>query len=133
MDTGQTVPEGAGELARCILESIALKTALVLEDICEVAKINPTRLHLGGGGARNELLCQIIAGATVLKVVTGPIEAAAVGNAIVQAVALGEIPSISEGANIVSRSLPMKSYEPANIDSWRKAKKKFVELHRGQK
>ena len=45
-----------------------------------------------GGGVRNELLCQLTADACGLPVVAGPAEAAALGNVLVQARALGAAP-----------------------------------------
>jgi rhamnulokinase len=120
--SGQMVPDDQGELLRCIFESIAVKTAIVLDGIFKVAGIHPRTLHLGGGGARNELLCRMIAGATGMDVAAGPIEAAAVGNCIVQAVAMGEIGSIAEGARIAGGSLPIRIYVPENVSEWEDAK-----------
>ena len=46
-------------------------------------------VHVVGGGARNTLLCQLTADACGLPVLAGPVEAAALGNALVQARAGG--------------------------------------------
>ena len=127
-NTKQKIPHDPGALLRCIFESIAVKTALVLDDIRRLAGINPQRLHIGGGGARNELLCNMLAGATGLEVVAGPIEATAVGNIIVQALALKNVSSVTQGAKMVSRAMPTKLYAPANPEEWKNAKKRFKEL-----
>lgn len=127
-NTGQRIPVDNAGLLRCIFESIAVKTAIVLERIFNVAGICPKTLHIGGGGARNELLCEMIAGATGLEVIAGPVEAAAVGNIIVQAVALGGIGSISEGARIVAHSVPMKTYLPEDDELWADARMRFHDL-----
>jgi len=127
-NTKQKIIQDPGGLLRCIFESIAVKTALVLDDIRRVAGINPQCLHIGGGGARNELLCNMLAGATGLRVIAGPVEATAVGNIIVQAVALKKIPSLAEGAKIASRAMQVKSFEPTDISAWQDAKARFTRL-----
>ncbi len=124
--TGKPVPGTQGELLRCIFESIAVKTSIVLRKIFGVAGITPATLHLGGGGARNELLCRMIAGATGMNVEAGPVEAAAVGNIIVQAVAMGAIGSIAEGAKIAGQSLPVEMYTPGDISDWADARRRFA-------
>jgi rhamnulokinase len=48
-------------------------------------------IHLVGGGARNELLCQLTADACGVPVEAGPVEAAALGNVLVQARSLGVV------------------------------------------
>jgi sugar (pentulose or hexulose) kinase len=126
--TNQGMPVDKGAIIRCILESIAIKCAIVLERICDVAGMEPVRLHIGGGGARNELLCGMLAGATGLEVVAGPVEAAAVGNIIVQAESLGSIGSIKEGAGIAGDSLEMKTYRGTSYNEWKIARERYIEL-----
>ncbi len=125
----QPVPEGHGELLRCIFESIAIKCAVVLERITGAVGITPGKLQIGGGGAKNELLCGMIAGASGLKTIAGPYEAAAIGNIIVQAASVGGIESIIEGAKIVAKSLRMKTFEPSESSDWNDAKKRYLELY----
>ena len=126
--TQQKAPNDPGGLLRIIFESIAIKTALVLDDIRRVAGINPQCLHIGGGGARNELLCNMLAGAAGLRVIAGPAEAAAVGNIIVQALALKKIPSLSDGSKITSKALQVKTFEPTDTSPWKNARERFTQL-----
>ena len=87
--TGQTPPPDAGAIARCILESLALKHAETIGALAAVTGSEPTEIHVVGGGARNELLCSWTASASGLPVLAGPAEATVLGNLLVQAMAAG--------------------------------------------
>jgi rhamnulokinase len=78
---------------------------------------------LVGGGARNDLLCQLTADACELPVIAGPVEASAVGNILVQARALGVAPASLDGMRaLVRASLPLRRFEPGDGGSrWRAA------------
>ncbi|MGY1717560.1 rhamnulokinase family protein [Blastococcus sp. SYSU DS0552] len=88
-ETGQTVPSSQAETVRCILDSLALAYRRTVRRAAELSGRDVEVVHLVGGGARNELLCQLTADACGLPVVAGPVEAAALGNALVQARAAG--------------------------------------------
>jgi rhamnulokinase len=126
--TGQTAPEGVGETARCILESIALKQAATVRDLGDVTSTEPAELHLVGGGARNELLCRSTADASGLPVLAGPEEATVIGNLLVQAIALGELESLEQARGVVRASFPPTEYEPSNSPEWSEARERFAEL-----
>ncbi|MFO7616351.1 MAG: FGGY-family carbohydrate kinase, partial [Bacteroidales bacterium] len=81
---GQPEPRTKGEFARCILESLALKYRLTLDQLREVSPHPIEKIHLIGGGSLNRLLCQLTADATGLPVIAGPAEATALGNILVQ-------------------------------------------------
>lgn len=122
--TGQAVPAGEGEMTRCILESLAAKTALVVEELLDVADAGSGPLHLGGGGVRNELFCELLASALGRRVVAGPADATAVGNLLTQAVEAGRLDGIEEGRRLVSEAFEPTEYEPdpARESDWRDAK-----------
>ncbi len=122
--TGQTPTDDKGQMARMILESLALKYRGVMEALEDVTGEAIEVLHIVGGGIQNELLCQFAANATSKKVVTGPIEATASGNILMQAKAAGQIASLTEGREIVSKSFELKEYEPQDEDLWLKQYKK---------
>ncbi len=119
--TGQAPPDEPAAMVRCILESLALKYRHVLEQLRRMSPRPIRRLHVIGGGARNRLLCQFTADATGLPVVTGPVEATAVGNMLVQALALGHVASLADIREIVRTSFDIEHYEPRPTKQWDRA------------
>jgi rhamnulokinase len=117
-DTGQAPPQDRGSVVRCILESLALKHRWVLERIEKMQGRPVSVVHVVGGGSQNRLLCQFTADATGRPVVAGPAEATAVGNIIVQAMALGHLSSAAEGRALVRRSFDTERYEPRERAPW---------------
>jgi rhamnulokinase len=90
-ENGQTPPASQAATVRCILDSLALAYRRTVRRAAELSGRPVDVVHLVGGGARNALLCQLTADACGLPVVAGPAEAAALGNALVQARAGGAI------------------------------------------
>jgi rhamnulokinase len=126
--TGQPGPHTHADFVRCILESLALKYRATLD---QLRRLNPrpmSRIHLIGGGAQNELLCQFTANATGLPVLVGPIEATATGNSMVQALAFGDVQSLADIRNIVRASFPPVSYEPREVEAWESAYLRYLKL-----
>jgi rhamnulokinase len=91
-ETGQTPPQSQGETVRCILDSLALAYRRTVRTAARLSGRDVEVVHLVGGGARNTLLCQLTADACGLPVLAGPVEAAALGNVLVQARAAGVVP-----------------------------------------
>ena len=115
--TGQEIPDTDGGLIRCALESLALKYRTVLGWLEELSGEKTEVIHIVGGGTQNELLNQFTANATGRPVITGPIEATALGNMLVQARTAGAVGSLSEIRNVVRASSTMKTYEPQNVSA----------------
>ncbi|NLJ26304.1 MAG: rhamnulokinase [Firmicutes bacterium] len=126
--TGQNPPEDEAALIRCCLESLALKYRWTIEKLEEITGRTYQVIHMVGGGTQNELLCQLAADATGLPVVAGPIEATAVGNILMQAMALGEIGSIGEARQVVRSSFPVRVYEPQAKEPWDDIYTQFARL-----
>ena len=103
-DTNQAVPQTKGEMIRVALESIALKYRLVLERLEELAGKRLDPIHIIGGGTKNRLLNQFTADATCRMVVTGPVEATAIGNILMQAIGLEHLGSLAEAREVVRTS-----------------------------
>ncbi|MEN6334265.1 MAG: rhamnulokinase family protein [Phycisphaerales bacterium] len=125
-DTGQKPTQDKGQMVRLVLESLALKYRTVLNAIEDVTGISVETLHIVGGGIQNELLCQFTADATGRKVVTGPIEATASGNILMQAKAAGQLKSIDEARQVVRNSFEMKEYRPQNAGLWDQQYRQFA-------
>jgi rhamnulokinase len=88
-DSGQPVPADRPALTRCILDSLAAAYARAVADAQSLSGRTVHVVHVVGGGSRNRLLCRLTARATGLPVLAGPVEAAALGNVLVQARSLG--------------------------------------------
>jgi rhamnulokinase len=110
--TDQPVPETPGAVVRCVLQSLALAYREVLAQVTAVADQPISVIHIVGGGTQNRLLNQMTANATGLPVITGPIEATVMGNALVQLITLGEIAGLSQARQIVAGLDEMHRYEP---------------------
>lgn len=125
--TGQKKPSTEGEFIRCILESMAFKKRYALDMILKLH--GPVkRLHLVGGGAKNGLLCQFVANATGVPVMAGPVEATSIGNIMMQAIAVGALPSIEEARELISRSFEPMAYEPQEVEIWDRKYQDFLEI-----
>lgn len=116
--TNQPEPETHGEVIRTIFESLAFKYRATLESIMAVSTVTIGKIHIIGGGANNELLCQYAANATNLPVYAGPTEATAIGNIMMQAKALGAVSTLGEIRRMVFDSFETKIFLPQDADNW---------------
>ena len=126
--TGQPAPETPGQFTRCIFESLALLYQETLAEIEELTGRRIARLHIVGGGSQSGLLNQFAANATGREVLAGPVEATAIGNALIQAVALGHLKSLAELRGVVRDSFPLQTYHPHDPEPWREASGRFRTL-----
>ena len=85
----EPIPETRAQVTRAILDSLALAYRRTLRLASQLSGKRVETVHIVGGGVHNALLCQLTSDACGLPVVAGPDEAAAIGNALVQAQALG--------------------------------------------
>jgi rhamnulokinase len=125
---GHKPPDSKGEVARTVLESLALKYRWTLERLEELLGSRLEPLHIVGGGSQNQLLNQFTADAIGRPVVTGPVEATGVGNVLMQMLALGYIASLEEGRELVRRSFAMKTYLPREAAAWEEAYGRYLSL-----
>jgi rhamnulokinase len=126
--TGQPIPVDDGAVVRAILDSLAMKYRLTMEHLVELRGHGFDVVHIVGGGSRNGLLCRLTANATGKPVIAGPTEATAIGNILVQAMALGYATSLVELREIVRTSFPPTIYEPKSDDSIEDAYDRFLGL-----
>ncbi|MFC7529911.1 rhamnulokinase family protein [Actinoplanes sp. GCM10030250] len=117
---GLAAGDGPAVITRCILDSLALAHRRAVRQARELAGREVNVVHLVGGGALNELLCQLTADACALPVLAGPVEATALGNLLVQARAAGAV----EGGLDAMRALVRETqrivrYEPrGDASAW---------------
>lgn len=114
----QPAPETRGQLVRCIFESLALRYRQVLDNLRSLSPRPIDALHVIGGGSRNEMLNQWTANAVGVPVVAGPSEATGIGNIMIQALAAGAAKDITSMRQLISRSIPLKSYLPEGAEGW---------------
>jgi rhamnulokinase len=126
--TSQPIPDVPGEFVRAALESLALayrEKLLALEAILER---HFDVIHIVGGGGKNSLLSQMTADATGRRVVVGPYEATAMGNALVQAMATGQVRDLAHLRRIVASSTELDVYEPSSSAGWDDAYQRYCQL-----
>jgi rhamnulokinase len=99
-------------MTRLILDSLAASYRQALDHLETLLDRRINRVHIVGGGSRNELLNQLAANATGRTVIAGPAEATAAGNILVQAIGAGAVSGIAEARDIVRRSFPLRTYQP---------------------
>jgi rhamnulokinase len=130
LETGQVPPEGIGATIRCCLDSLGLKYRLVLNAMERVTGTPIHTLHIVGGGSQNHLLNQIAADATGRVVTAGPVEATAIGNVLLQAMARRELGSLADLRSVIRTSFSIQTFQPdpAMRSRFREASERFDHL-----
>ena len=127
--TGQPVPETPGELAQATFASLALAYARTADVLASVSGEDMPTIHIVGGGAQNAHLSQMTADISGREVVTGPIEATAIGNALVQAIASGDVADMVAARRLISDgNLQLGRFQPQLND----AEKKVISVVRAR-
>ncbi len=129
--TGQPSPETPGAYVRCILESLALLYRRTLRQLDGLLGRRTERVHIVGGGSRNALLNQFAANALQVPVETGPTEATALGNIVVQAIAMGDLPSLAAAREVIRSSFATGTVMPQAGDQWARQFERFESVAGG--
>ncbi|MGH3301819.1 MAG: rhamnulokinase [Streptosporangiaceae bacterium] len=126
--SGQPAPAAKAEISRCILDSLALSYRRAVRDVQALSGRHADIVHIVGGGARNELLCQLTADACRLPVLAGPAEATAIGNVLVQARAHGAAPGDLAGfRSLIRATQQARPFWPAQrADLWQSAAQRLA-------
>ncbi|MAS33413.1 MAG: rhamnulokinase [Anaerolineaceae bacterium] len=124
--TNQPQPQSTGQFMRCVYESLALKYRYALDRLVRLTGQPVEHLHIIGGGSQNKLLNQMAADATGRVVIAGPVEATALGNAIVQFITLGELQDIAQAREILSQTMGTETYTPRQTAEWEDAYQRFT-------
>lgn len=128
--TNQPVPETIGQVARCVYESLALKYRHALEGLEKMKGQRIDSLNIVGGPINNRFLDQLIADSLDRTVVTGPIEGAAMGNLLTQAMALGDIADLDALRQVVRNSETVETWNPNHTQAWENAYKRLLSVLR---
>jgi rhamnulokinase len=118
-ERGIAAPKERADLVRLILDSLAVSHARAVAELEELTGRKVEVVHLVGGGARNELLCQLTADACGREVHAGPHEAAALGNLLVQARTLGDLPAGESIRDVARRSTTVRVFSPRQVHTRR--------------
>lgn len=127
-ETGQPEPADPGACMRCIYESLALFYRVVLRRLERLTGRKIERLHIVGGGSKDMTLNQYAANALKIPLVVGPAECAALGNILVQAIALGHLPALAAAREVVRNSFELKTVTPQDAAQWDAAAARFEKL-----
>lgn len=127
----QPVPETVGQFVRCCLESLALCYSHTLQQVEQVVNQKIDVLHIVGGGVQNTLLNELTAAAVGRPVVTGPVEATAIGNLLVQAIGCNELTGLADLRQVVADSFAVEKIESADDPAWDELRGRYVELVTG--
>jgi rhamnulokinase len=123
--TGQPSPATPAAYARTILDSLAMKYRVVLNNLECLTPLPLAQVRVIGGGSKNRLLNQLTADATGKRVLAGPAEATALGNIAVQMMATGAVGSLAEARAIIDRSFPTEVFEPHDTQLWDREARRF--------
>lgn len=126
--TGQPVPESVGEVVRCCLDSLALRARWAIQVLEELTGSRIGTVRIVGGGCQNRLLNQFTANASGRAVVAGPVEAAALGSVMMQAIATGHLADIRAGRQAIAASFSQQFYEPRETEAWTATYERFDRL-----
>lgn len=126
--TGQSVPQSKGEIARTVYESLAMsykETFTALERI-RGKRINT--LHIIGGGSKNVLLNQMTASVLQREVIAGPVEATAIGNLMIQMKATSEAADMAQARQVIRDSFSVECFKPKDTDEWAEQFERYLKV-----
>jgi len=126
--SGQQVPKTDGDVIRTCLESLAFKYKHTIDKLTKILGYEPENLHIIGGGTKNKMLCQFAANACNMPVIVGPEEATALGNIMLQMIALGDLRNHTEGRDLIRHSFPTEQFYPQAPAKWESEYKKFLSV-----
>ena len=126
--TGQHEPMSMGEHIRCVYDSLAVLYRHALKQLESITGTEYTYIHVIGGGSRNKVMNQFTADATGRTVIAGPVEATALGNAIMQLRGIGILTDVWEARELLKETLDLEYYHSQSGADWDTAYTRFMEL-----
>jgi len=131
--TGQHVPQTQGEIARTVYESLAMSYREAFDGLEKIKGSKIATLHIVGGGSKNSLLNQFAANAINREVTSGPAEAAAAGNIMMQVKASGGVKDMAQMRDVIRGSFAVESYEPKEADIWDEQYQRYLAIKKSYK
>jgi rhamnulokinase len=116
--TNQAFPSTPGQMLKVIYKSMALTYKKIIAKLEVLADERIHSILVVGGGNQATILNQYTASACGIDVITGPSEATILGNSLAQLLALGDVASVEEGREDLTRSIESKIYRPQELDYW---------------
>ena len=126
--TGQPEPRNRGEFYRATMEGVVMRYREVWHELECLTGVRRDVLHMLGGATRDAMHCQMTADALQADIACGPVEGAAMGNALAQLLALGELGDWEEGRALVRDSIEIKHWSPKNRASWDDAYPRWLSI-----
>ena len=127
-ETDQKIPASDGEIFRLVNESLAMKYRLTRDKIEQCTGKHYEEIHIVGGGSQSALLCSFTSSSLAIPVIAGPVEATAYGNALIQFMTRGEIPSLKEARKLVSELSEIRTVQPDNAAVWDEAYNRYKRI-----
>ncbi|MFS0749133.1 rhamnulokinase [Oceanobacillus sp. 1P07AA] len=115
-ETNQAIPQSPSEVAKCVFNSLAVSYQQAISQIEEIYEIEFPTIHVIGGGSQNQMLNQLIADTTRKTVIAGLSEATAIGNLIVQMMAINQIDDIQQARQIIKASFDLNTYTKVTME-----------------
>ncbi len=109
---GSKVPQSVGEICTVIYQSLADSYAQTVKQIEDITGKTYANINIVGGGSNAAYLNKLTANATGKTVLSGPSEATALGNILVQAIADHKYADLREARKAVYDSFEIKTYQP---------------------
>jgi len=126
--TGQPIPADRGATIRAAFESLVFKYRWVVELLEKLTGRSIRTIIIVGGGTKNTFLNQWAATATGRVIKTGPTEATAAGNIMLQMMATGALTSLEEGRAMIRASFASTSFEPQDTAAWNAAYRRYLDI-----
>ena len=100
------------QVIRCVYDSLAACYAKSISALEATVGAHFDTLHIIGGGSRDALLNELTAAATGKCILTGPTEATALGNLLMQMIAVGELADLGAARALIRASVELGRFNP---------------------
>jgi len=125
-EQGQPSSDEPVAVAKLVLDSLAWRYAQIVERI-EALTGDPVRgIHIVGGGSLNDYLNQATADASGRPVLAGPVEATALGNLMLQAIAYGRFANLAAARARLADDSASRPFAPRKGTGWERLRGAIV-------